>query len=540
MYKALYRKYRPKTFDEVIGQEHITQVLKNQLKTNSISHAYLFSGTRGTGKTSCAKILARAVNCESDGDKPCNICPSCLESLEDSAIDIIEMDGASNSGVDHIRNLKDRAFYQPTSLKYKVYIIDEIHMLTREAFNALLKILEEPPAHLIFILATTEQERIPLTILSRCQKFQFRRISSKEIKSSLQLISDIEGITLDDKTYNLIINNSDGSMRDAQSIMEQLVSSGEKNIEYNFASNILGVVSTDILFQLADTISNDNPGEMLEILDETISSGKDIEQLGKDILNHFRSLMLAKVSSDSLSRLIHTNEEQYIKQSKKFTLENILLYMEKIINQLGEIKYSQQKRTLLEIAMLEILNINNNFIEIKKEKEFSKSSSKTSSYEKIVDREDKLPKKNIEDITDKINRPVIKTEEEIKKDLNQDYNKGNKEVLDLKRIKNDWNEILAEVRNSPRKLLHAYIIEASLMDYKDRKIILGFSKEYEFHKNNLMKIENREFLENVVSMFYNMDIKIDSIFTDDQSYNAIDKDIETLSKLVGEENIKIL
>ena len=176
MYKALYRKYRPKTFDDVIGQEHITRVLKNQLKTNTISHAYLFSGTRGTGKTSCAKILARAVNCESDGEKPCNVCASCLESLDDSSIDIIEMDGASNSGVDHIRNLKDRAFYQPTSLKYKVYIIDEVHMLTREAFNALLKILEEPPAHLIFILATTEQERIPLTILSRCQKFQFRRI----------------------------------------------------------------------------------------------------------------------------------------------------------------------------------------------------------------------------------------------------------------------------------------------------------------------------------------------------------------------------
>lgn len=534
MYKALYRKYRPKTFDDVIGQEHITRVLKNQLKTNTISHAYLFSGTRGTGKTSCAKILARAVNCESDGEKPCNVCASCLESLDDSSIDIIEMDGASNSGVDHIRNLKDRAFYQPTSLKYKVYIIDEVHMLTREAFNALLKILEEPPAHLIFILATTEQERIPLTILSRCQKFQFRRISSKEIKSSLQLISKNEGITLDDKTYNLIINNSDGSMRDAQSIMEQLVSSGEKNIEYNFAANILGVVSTDILFQLINTIHEEEPGKLLEILDETISSGKDIEQLGKDILNHFRSLMLAKVSKDSLSRLIHANEEQYIEQSKNFSLENILLFMEKMINQLSEIKYSQQKRTLLEIVMLEILNKNNNFIETNKENEVSPSVLEINSNEAIIDSD--------VDLVDKVEMHINETSNEEKINITPDEKvpKESKQTLDLKRIKNDWNEILAEVRNSTRKLLHAYIIEASLMDYKNGKIVLGFSKEYEFHKNNLMRIENREFLENVVSMFYNMDIKVDSIFIDDKSYNAIEKDIETLTKLVGEENIKIL
>ncbi len=540
MYKALYRKYRPKTFEDVIGQEHITRVLQNQLKSDSISHAYLFSGTRGTGKTSCAKIMARAVNCESNEEKPCNKCPSCLESLEDSAIDIIEIDGASHSGVDNIREIKDRAFYQPTSLKYKVYIIDEVHMLSRGAFNALLKILEEPPSHLIFILATTEPERIPLTILSRCQKFQFRRIDSKRIEISLRKISEGEGISFDDRVYNLIINNSDGSLRDAQSIMEQLVSSGKDHIDYNFAANVLGVVSTDILFKLIDTIKDQNAGELLEILDDTISSGKDIEQLGKDILNHFRNLMIAKVSRDSLTRLVHANEEEYIRQSNDYSLQNILKFMDKIIEQLNEIKYSQQKRTLLEIVMLEILNLQGG-IEIHNSIEESEISRQVKDVSKrdtnIMNKE--ISPKGI-DGTD-IKKEIAPSEKPILTDKPKEkfQSQGDSE-LKIETIRNDWNDILVEVRNSSRKLIHAYIIEASILNFNDNKLTLGFSREYEFHRNNLMKSGNLEFLENVISMFYNMDIEIEAEFIQDNYSNSIDKDIETLTKLVGEENIKIL
>lgn len=544
MYKALYRKYRPKTFDDVIGQEHITKVLKNQLKSNTISHAYLFSGTRGTGKTSCAKILARAVNCESDGDKPCNKCPSCLESLDDSAIDIAEIDGASHSGVDDIRELKDRAFYQPTSLKYKVYIIDEIHMLSRGAFNALLKIIEEPPSHLIFIFATTEPEKIPLTILSRCQKFQFKRIDPKEILLSLKNISKGEGVSMDEETYNLIINNSDGSLRDAQSIMEQLVSSGKENIDYKYAANILGVVSKDILFKLVNAIIDQEPGELLEILDETISSGKDIEQLGKDILNHFRNLMIGKVSSNSLKRLVHVNEEQYLKQSEKLSLNKILTSMEKLIQQLSEIKYSQQKRALLEIVMLDIMNLSegskgNNAIknpEVSWEKEIlPKDLPKKLSEEKPLIDENKFNKNKEIDVDESENKEVSETPS------NDSIDSGEaKYDLTLDKLKNDWNDILVEVRNSSRKLIHAYIIEASLLDYNNGKMTLGFSKEYEFHRNNLVKGDNLEFLENVISMLYNIDINIDAVFIEDKGSSSIENDIQTLTKLVGEENVKIL
>lgn len=541
MYKALYRKYRPKTFDDMVGQEHITKVLENQIKTDSISHAYLFSGTRGTGKTSCAKIFARAVNCESNGKKPCNECDSCLESLDDSSIDIIEIDAASNNGVDNIRDLKDRAFYQPTSLKYKVYIIDEIHMLSKGAFNALLKILEEPPDHLIFILATTEPERIPLTILSRCQKFQFRRIRPEEIEKSLRYIADNEGITIDDKTYNLIVSSSDGSMRDAQSIMEQLVSSGREEIDYEFATRILGVVSRDLLFQISDAIIKNDHNTILEILDDSIGLGKDIEQLGKDILDHLRNLMIAKVSRESLERFVFSDREQYIEQSKNLDLNSILLSMERLIKQLGEIKYSQQKRVLLEIALLEIMNIHNGeFSQEKKPEEkiqqtYSQKESKAKDVNVVennnIIKQERKKKKDLGNGVKKTDKPK---EEPKKEDI-----KSNDSDLDLEKIKSDWNDILFEIKNSRKKLLHALVIEASLVSFENEILTLGFYKEYEFHKNKLMDDENREFLENIISMFYNKDIKIDAIFIDDLEENSIDKDIETLTNLVGEENIKI-
>lgn len=533
MYKALYRKYRPKTFDEIIGQEHITKVLENQIKTNSISHAYLFSGTRGTGKTSCAKIFARAVNCLSEDKKPCNKCENCMESLEESSIDIIEIDAASNNSVDNIRDLKDRAFYKPTSLKYKVYIIDEIHMLSNSAFNALLKILEEPPGHLIFILATTEPEKIPLTILSRCQKFQFRRINPVEIEKSLRNIGENEGITLDDRTYNLIVNSSDGSMRDAQSIMEQLVSSGKKEIDYDFATQILGIVSRDLLFKISRAIIDNDHSLLLEILDESIALGKDIEQLGKDILNHLRNLMIAKVSRESLERIVFSNREEYLAQAEEMDLENILNSMEKLIKQLGEIKYSQQKRVLLEIALLEIMNINNSVytervvekvVDVKSER--SRQSKPTTKKVERSQTQQKLAKKEIE-------KP--KSNAEISEEIPQDT--GDK--LTLNRIKSDWNDILFEIKNSPKKVIHALVIEASVEDYKDGVLVLGYYKEYEFHRNNLMKDSNREFLEKLISMFYNKEVKINAIYIDDLEEKSVDKDIETLTNLVGEDYINV-
>ena len=257
MYQALYRQYRPKTFDEVLGQEHITTTLKNQIKSNNIGHAYLFAGTRGTGKTSTAKIFSRAVNCLNPIDgNPCNQCEICKGILNESIMDVIEMDAASNRKIEDIRELKDKVIYPPAKARYKIYIIDEVHMLTTQAFNALLKTLEEPPKHLIFILATTELQKLPQTILSRCQRFDFKRISSMDIVTNMQRIRDKLNIKIDDRVLKLIARNSDGAMRDALSLLDQCISYKTEDLTYEDALNILGIANTDFIFDLVDHIKN--------------------------------------------------------------------------------------------------------------------------------------------------------------------------------------------------------------------------------------------------------------------------------------------
>ena len=255
MYQALYRQYRPKTFDEVLGQEHITTTLKNQIQSGNIGHAYLFSGTKGTGKTSTAKILSRAVNCLKPVEgNPCNECEICRGILDESIMDIIEMDAASNNSVDDIRELRDKVVYPPSRTKYKIYIIDEVHMLSKGAFNALLKTLEEPPRHLIFLLATTEKERLPQTILSRCQRFDFKRITTKDIVSNMKNICHELNISVEEKALKLIARNSDGAMRDALSLLDQCISYKGENLSYQDAIDILGIANTDLLFSIVDDV----------------------------------------------------------------------------------------------------------------------------------------------------------------------------------------------------------------------------------------------------------------------------------------------
>ena len=290
MHKALYRVYRPKTFGDVVGQEHIVKTLKNQIKNNNIGHAYLFSGTRGTGKTSTAKIFARAVNCLNPiNEEPCNECEICIDTLNDNIMDIVEIDAASNNSVDDIRELRESVKYTPSKAKYKVYIIDEVHMLSQGAFNALLKTLEEPPSYVIFILATTEPHKIPATILSRCQRFDFKRVSSKDIASRMSYICKKENIEAEEKALSLIARNSQGALRDALSILDQCMSFGNEKIEYNDVIELLGTVNIDELFELSQSIIDENTKKSLEILNEFIIWGKDIRNLINDLIDHFRN-----------------------------------------------------------------------------------------------------------------------------------------------------------------------------------------------------------------------------------------------------------
>ncbi|MFL8888822.1 DNA polymerase III subunit gamma/tau [Helcococcus kunzii] len=296
MRQALYRKYRPQTFSEVFGQDNIVNILKNQIKHNQISHAYIFSGTRGTGKTSTAKIFAKAINCLNPIDgNPCNECANCRSIISEENMDIIEMDAASNRGIDDIRQLRDQVIYPPSTLKYKVYIIDEAHMITREAFNALLKIMEEPPKHLVFILATTELEKIPDTILSRTQRFEFKSLSEEDIQNQIRFILDKENISMEDRAIEIIASVASGAMRDALSILDQVISIGKESITTSEVTDLLGIFSDEVKINYARAVFNKDIKLLIETIDNELDKGKDPHNFIKDIITFFKDLIYIKV-----------------------------------------------------------------------------------------------------------------------------------------------------------------------------------------------------------------------------------------------------
>ena len=359
-YIVFARKYRPQAFDEVVGQSHITTTLKNAITQNRVAHAYIFAGPRGVGKTTTARILAKALNCElGPTDNPCNKCPSCAEITQGVSLDILEIDGASNRGIDEIRNLRENVKFSPSKGKFKVYIIDEVHMLTSEAFNALLKTLEEPPPHAKFIFATTQAHKVPPTILSRCQRFDFRRISIKDIVDSLKGIAKKEGIKVDDDVLMLIARHSDGSMRDAQVVLDQIASFSEGRVRYEDASKILGAVSDDILFSLADSIKSHDAVKALKTIDELADEGKDMVQVILYLIEHFRNLSVIKVSKDPAS-LIDASIEKiklYDDQARKFTVEEILYIIYTLSNAIDFVRKSSMARIPLEVAMVKLTRI---------------------------------------------------------------------------------------------------------------------------------------------------------------------------------------
>ncbi len=326
MYQVLYRKYRPKVFSDVVGQTHITTTLSKEIETGKISHAYLFTGSRGTGKTTCAKILSKAVNCLHPVDgNPCNECEIC-RGLESGAIlDVVEIDAASNNGVENIRDIREEINFTPASCKYRVYIIDEVHMLSIGAFNALLKTLEEPPAHVKFILATTEVHKLPVTILSRCQRFDFKRVTPEAMAQRMNYIASQEGFTIDEEAASLIARIADGGMRDALSLLDQCTGHG-KHITSDIVISVAGMTGKDHLFALADAVKSKDSATALRIISDLYQDSCDMERLCADMINHFRSLMIVKTVKNSNGLVVCTDEEleRYKTQSAGFTLEAIL------------------------------------------------------------------------------------------------------------------------------------------------------------------------------------------------------------------------
>jgi len=358
-YQVTARKWRPQKFEDVLGQEHITTTLKNAIKTGRIAHAFLFTGPRGIGKTTTARILAKVLNCENPIDsEPCNNCSMCKAINDNKTMDIIEIDGASNRGIDEIRTLRESVKYPPTSGKYKVYIIDEVHMLTKESFNAFLKTLEEPPAHTIFIFATTDIHKVPLTIISRCQRFDFRRIQLEIIKKQLKKIADEEKILIDDKTLTLISKKADGALRDAQSLFDQVVSFCGNNIDPETVSKMLNLIDDELFFELSDAILNKDFPVVFDTTDKIYQNGWDFIDFIDGLLEHFRNIL--SVILTRRTDLIETAEiyrakySDYVQSFSKGDLLRILNYLSKLQQ---ELRYSSNQKLKIEIALTNLIGL---------------------------------------------------------------------------------------------------------------------------------------------------------------------------------------
>lgn len=356
MYQALYRKYRPRSFSDVYGQDHVISTLKNEINENRVSHAYLFTGSRGTGKTTCAKILAKAVNCEHPvNGEPCNECEICRGLDSGTIYDVVEIDAASNRGVDNIRELRDEVNYSPSRGKYRVYIVDEVHMLTIEAFNALLKTLEEPPAHVIFILATTEVHKIPATILSRCQRFDFKRIKPETMAVRLKQVAEKEGLTLDDDAAVLIARIADGALRDGLSILDQCA--GRSNaISAQLVSEVAGIAGREVLHRLSACVSSSDSASAINIISELYQNSYDMERLCVEMINHFRNFMIVKTVKNSRELIICTDEEYNMTSqgAEGFTLENIIFALDLFQETLAMIKSGVNARIEMEMVFIRL------------------------------------------------------------------------------------------------------------------------------------------------------------------------------------------
>lgn len=357
-YTALYRKFRPSTFSDVKGQDHIVTTLQNQIKAGRIGHAFLFCGTRGTGKTTSAQILAKAVNCEAPVDgNPCGVCPMCKSIAAGTSMNVIEIDAASNNGVDNIREIVEEVRYSPTEGKYKVYIIDEVHMLSAGAFNALLKTLEEPPSYVIFILATTEVHKIPITILSRCQRYDFHRITVEEIAARLRELTDAEGISAQDKALRYIATAADGSLRDGISLLDQCIAFylGQE-LTYDRVLEVLGTVDVSVFGRMMKSIRTEDVAGCLKLLEDIIIKGRELTQFTVDFTWYLRNLLLVKTSEALADTLEIPSDymQEFIAEAKANEAETLIRYIRIFSDLTNKIRYASQKRVLVEVALIRI------------------------------------------------------------------------------------------------------------------------------------------------------------------------------------------
>lgn len=495
-YLALYRAWRPQRFAEVVGQEKIVTALRNAVQEGKLSHAYLFSGPRGTGKTSIAKIIAKAVNCEVlSGGEPCNDCSSCQDINNGSFMDVIEIDAASNRGIDEIRDLREKVRVLPAQGKNKVYIIDEVHMLTTEAFNALLKTIEEPPDAVIFILATTESHKIPATIRSRCQIFNFRRLTGEEIAERLHDVAANDGITLEPEALQLLARRANGAMRDALSMLDQIYSyKGKQVINKQDVLEILGLVDDLFMARLMAAVLSQDTTAIIEKLGAAFSQGKEVQQLAREAAMFLRDFLLYLLAGKEADLLVAGEESQsfFEKEKNRVDAGKLLQAWRVMMDSADKLRFSEGQRYLLEIAFLEIAAL------------FSEEKAA-----KPAPVKEKKPKE----------KPELRV-----KTANNDA----QDAL--------WAKLLAAVKE--KKIpTHALLIQGKFLGVKDNTIYIAYRKGYKFHKERMEEKSNKEILAQVLKEIMGRDMESQFIFLDDDQYNDII--VKKAIEFFGEELVEI-
>lgn len=503
MKQAIYREFRPKDFTRVVGQSHIVEILKNQIKTGNLGHAYLFSGIRGTGKTSCAKIFARAVNCLNPKDgNPCNECENCKMILNDKALEVVEMDAASNRRIDDIRELKEKVIYPPQIVKYKVYIIDEAHMITNEGFNALLKILEEPPKHLIFILATTEIDKLPDTIISRCQRFEFKRIHNLDIVENIKYILNNLNVEVEEDGINLISELSSGAMRDALSLLDQVVATGKEKITVEDINECLGLVNLNKLFELSNSILNSSKNETIETFRNLVENGKTPNNIIIDLIKHFRNIVLVKSIKKELTTLNDVEYKRYLEHSNQFRMDELIFILENLLDVEDKMKKSDMQNALAELLIIKICSYRKEKSEMEKRIEALENMIKSGSL-KIESKEEIVVEKSEEKATEVVesfetvetvetveNTETIETTKNIEtyEDAENHENIENTEISES----SDNNEALFEKvdLSSFKDVLKSTIFKKTISKLFDESV----KEIYYFPKEAFLHINCKEYL----------------------------------------------
>lgn len=517
-YTALYREWRPRTFYDVVGQEHITTTLKNQILNNRIAHAYLFCGTRGTGKTSTAKVFAKALNCLNlkDGE-PCNECEMCRKINEGLAIDVTELDAASNNGVDKIRDIIDDVKYPPQESRYKVYIMDEVHMLSAGAVNAFLKTLEEPPNNVIFILATTDPQKLPITILSRCQRFDFKRINNNDITARLRKIVNDQNVLADERSLNLIARVSDGAMRDSLSILDQAISMGNGNVDYNTVVSMLGLVTNEHLFNLVNAVIQRSVEKSIEIIEDVIYSGKDIYLFIKDLIAHYRNLLMVKVTNNP-EEVLDMSEENIAlikEQGARLRAEEIMRCIRILQEAENNAKLSKQARLYCELAIIKMCKIEydtSNEVMLtrlnKLEESLRNGSIKVATVSKEVSQIS-----NSKPINTIPNNKVVK--EQYSNEVNVVENPNSK--ITINDVKKSWKDIIERFKARREMIISSLIMIGKPVDCSNGVITVEFDSQNEFAKNRLSEAKNREVINDVFFEIFREKVKVNFVVQSDNN-----------------------